>query len=76
MSKKKSQKLNVPRKVKEDLKNDSSNVENTKIELPQLPQPFLIKQEEQNKPWYKKKHINYYFTGFAYNYSLHELSNH
>ena len=54
MSKKKSQKVNVPRKVKEDLKNDSSNVENTKIELPQLPQPFLIKQEEQNKPWYKK----------------------
>lgn len=49
MSKKKSQKVNVPRKVKEDLKNDSSNVENTKIELPQLPQPFLIKQEEQNK---------------------------
>lgn len=40
--------------MKEDLKNDSSNVENTKIELPQLPQPFLIKQEEQNKPWYKK----------------------
>ena len=61
--------------MKEDLKNDSSNVGNTKIELPQLPQPFPIKQEEQNKPWYKKK-INYYFTGFAYNYSLHELSNH
>ena len=33
MSKKKSQKVNVPRKVKEDLKNDSSNVENTKIEF-------------------------------------------
>ena len=54
MSNKKSQKVNVSRKVKEDLKNDSSNVGNTKIELPQLPQPFLIRQEEQNKPWYKK----------------------
>ena len=51
---KKSQKVNVSRKVKEDLKNDSSNIGNTKIELPQLPQPFLIRQEEQNKPWYKK----------------------
>lgn len=40
--------------MKEDLKNDSSNIGNTKIELPQLPQPFLIRQEEQNKPWYKK----------------------
>lgn len=53
MSNKKSQKVKISKKVKEDLKNDSSNVENTKIELPQLPQPFLIRQEEQNKPWYK-----------------------
>ena len=43
--------------MKENLKNDISNVENTKIELPQLPQPFLIKQKEQNKPWYKNTSI-------------------
>jgi len=54
VSNKKSQKVNVPIKVKEDLKNDGNNVRNTKNELPQLPQPFLIRQEEQNKPWYKK----------------------
>lgn len=54
MSNKKSQKVNVPIKVKGDLKNDGNNVRNTKNELPQLPQPFLIRQEEQNKPWYKK----------------------
>ena len=57
MSNKKSQKVKIPRKVKENLKNDISNVENTKIELPQLPQPFLIRQEEQNKPWYKNTSI-------------------
>lgn len=54
MPNKKSQKVNVSIKVKEDIKNDSNNVGNTKIELSQLPQPFLIRQEEQNKPWYKK----------------------
>ena len=57
MSNKKSQKVKISRKVKEDLKNDSCNVENAKIELPQLPQPFLIRQEEQNKPWYKNTSI-------------------
>ena len=57
MSNKKSQKVKISRKVKEDLKNDSYNVGNAKIELPQLPQPFLIRQEEQNKPWYKNTSI-------------------
>ena len=49
MSKKKSQKVNVPRKVKEDLKTIAVMSKIQKLNYPQLPQPFLIKQEEQNK---------------------------
>ena len=51
----KSQKADVSRK--EGLKNDSINLGSTKIELPQLPQPFLVRQEKQSKPWYKNASI-------------------
>lgn len=51
----KSQKADVSRK--EGLKNDSINPGSTKIELPQLPQPFLVRQEKQSKPWYKNASI-------------------
>lgn len=65
MNNKKSQKDDISRKEKEDLKNDSINLESTKIELFKLPQPFLIKQEKQNKPWYKNASIIFSITSLA-----------
>lgn len=65
MNNEKSQKDDISRKEKEDLKNDSINLESTKIELFKLPQPFLIKQEKQNKPWYKNASIIFSITSLA-----------
>lgn len=59
----KSQKSDVSRK--EGLKNDSINPGSTKIELPQLPQPFLVRQEKQSKPWYKNASIIFSITSLV-----------
>ena len=45
------------KKETDNLKKNNYYLENTKIEISHLPQPFLVRQEEQSKPWYKNTSI-------------------